>query len=466
MAPLSAWLARGVVAVLGADLGLRLGARTRANVGPAGVELRVEPGRAGAVIAVPPLGEVRLATHRGLLGLRATLLSIDTDRARELASNVDGPLSTNELLESFRAGAMADLRRAAARLAVRATASGIAGGAALAALTLRRPRDIGSATAISAGVLAASGAAAWASVRLGEALKKPELTGLLRETPRVLGDLPGIPRRVGRYRAQLSDLMRTTSRLHARLTALPDAPATDAIRLLHVSDLHLNPGGFDLIEALIAEYDVHAVLDTGDLVEWGTDAESRLLDRIAGFGVPYVFVRGNHDSRGTQAAVGRQPNAVVLDGAGQVEVAGVRLAGIGDPRFTPDKRTGDDHADPETVTAAGRVLAGSLAGGAADIALVHDPLSARPLAGVVPLVLAGHTHRRDARRIGDTLILVQGSTGGAGLRGVQADPPTPLTATVLYLSAGGRLLEAVDEVTVGGLGMTEVSVVRRRAEDL
>ena len=51
-------------------------------------------------------------------------------------------------------------------------------------------------------------------------------------------------------------------------------------------------------------------------------------------------------------------------------------------------------------------------------------------------------------------------TGGAGLRGLQGDYPKPLTCTVLYLDAGSGVLRAYDEITLGGLGETEVTVRR------
>ena len=57
--------------------------------------------------------------------------------------------------------------------------------------------------------------------------------------------------------------------------------------------------------------------------------------------MPYVFVRGNHDSRLTQAAVEQNRNAVVLDDA-VVVVKGLVIAGIGDPVFTPDDGTEPD----------------------------------------------------------------------------------------------------------------------------
>ncbi|MBQ1016799.1 hypothetical protein KBX71_02845 [Micromonospora sp. D93] len=61
-----------------------------------------------------------------------------------------------------------------------------------------------------------------------------------------------------------------------------------------------------------------------------------------------------------------------------------------------------------------------------------------PLDGAVPLVLAGHTHARQVRMLPArdgrevTRLAVQGSTGGAGLRGLEGDEPMPLALSVLY----------------------------------
>jgi hypothetical protein len=55
---------------------------------------------------------------------------------------------------------------------------------------------------------------------------------------------------------------------------------------------------------------------------------------------------------------------------------------------------------------------------------------------------------------------VEGSTGGAGLRGLQGEYPEPLTCTVLYLDRGTGELRAYDEITLGGLGETEVTIQR------
>ena len=99
--------------------------------------------------------------------------------------------------------------------------------------------------------------------------------------------------------------------------------------------------------------------------------------------------------------------------------------------------------------------------------MVHDLKQAPPLDGVVPLVLAGHPHERSVGRFDDgTLLMVQGSTGGAGLRGLEGEYPEPLTCTVLYLDPGTGQLQAYDEITLGGLGETEVRIGRVVVEPL
>ena len=173
------------------------------------------------------------------------------------------------------------------------------------------------------------------------------------------------------------------------------------------------------------------MIDTGDVVDWGTPAEEALPGQIGELGVPYVYVKGNHDSDGIARAVARQPNATVLDGHTEpVAVAGVTFVGMPDPRFTPDKTTGDDHAG-HRVTAAAEAFAGALrsAGTAAPTSRsCTRRRGGRKLAGIVPLVLCGDTHIRAARRFGDTVVLTQGTSGGSGLRGVQAEPTTPARA--------------------------------------
>ncbi|MGN6609277.1 MAG: metallophosphoesterase family protein [Jatrophihabitans sp.] len=451
-------LGRTLGGALGADLGLRLTPPTRGRVGPLEVEVALRPASSGVEVDLRPLGTARLATHGGPLGV--------TLRARDLDPAALAPLAAGAVAPQLAAWGH-DARPLAVRAAITAAAGATLGGVAAGALLTRRPRDAVSAGGVALALTLGAGARG-VLTRDASALRDPRLTGLLQQAPRILGDLRTAPQRLDRYRDQLTELLQTAAGVYERVAALPDAPPEDAIRLVHISDIHLSPLGLPLARAAVAQYGAHLVVDTGDLVDWGTPAERATLRPIADLGVPYVYVKGNHDSTGTAAAVAEQPNAVVLDGATTpVEVAGLRFVGLPDPRFTPDKTTGHDRAHDLPATAA-TAFAERLraAGTAADIALVHSPAAGRKLAGLVPLVLSGDTHVRAARALGGTLLLTQGTTGGAGLRGVQTDPPPPFALSVLHLDRRTKRLHTVDELTLDGLGGTGASVRRRRVGDL
>jgi hypothetical protein len=178
-------------------------------------------------------------------------------------------------------------------------------------------------------------------------------------------------------------------------------------------------------------------------------------------------------------------------------VDGLTIAGIGDPEFTPDKSTTEPAEDPASspLVAAGRQLADTIHGHGkrVDFAMVHDPAMASPLSGTVPLVLAGHLHHRDVSILPaptpapdasasdpsasgspspapspsstatapamSTRLMVEGSTGGAGLRGLQTDKPTPLELSVLYFDENHDL-KAFDDIQLGGTGESNVEMQR------
>jgi hypothetical protein len=55
--------------------------------------------------------------------------------------------------------------------------------------------------------------------------------------------------------------------------------------------------------------------------------------------------------------------------------------------------------------------------------------------------------------------MVEGSTGGAGLRGLEGDKATPLTLSVLYFDEHHDL-KAYDDIQLGGTGESNVEMQR------
>lgn len=449
------WAARIALALTGAVVAVLLFARISAPIGPFDATLSIRPGSGGAEVAVPPLGSLAVDVLDGPLRLDVQLERVDQVRAQALASD---PVRLAGVVDRV----TADLQDAVVRLVVITVVVAVLGAALVSWLVLRRRREPLIAAGLTGALLVGIGGVGAATWR-PEALSSPTYTGLLVNANSLIGSAEDIVARFDAYRASLTDLVANVGSLYSTISALPSPGVSDeTVTLLHVSDIHLNPAGFDLMAQVTRQFDVDGVLDTGDITDWGSPPENALIDSVGRLPVPYVFIRGNHDSAVTADRVAAQPNTTVLDDSA-VEIAGISIVGARDPRFTPDKSTGDDDAGPEVLVRSGERLADFVESLDAppDVALVHDPKQAPPLDGLAPVVLAGHTHERDVSELDDgTLLMVQGSTGGAGLRALEGEYPEPLTCTVLYFDGATGRLQAYDEITLGGLGESEVTIER------
>ena len=446
-----------VVALLAAGAAMTAWGAASREVGPLETRVGLVPALAGgARVAVPPLGRLEMPTHAGPLQVRATVTGIRPREARALAAN-DKP--GKALAEQI----AADSRDALAAAAARSVLVALAAGALVSGLVFRHRRDALLGAGAVAVVLAGSAGVAAATLQT-EALDEPRFEGLLAQAPALVGSA----RDFTAYSQRIAELTSNVSRVYAAVGRLPAPPDTDATRVLWVSDIHNNPQAFLVMRELVEQFDVAAIADTGDSTDLGTEVENRLLTPVGTFDVPYLWVRGNHDSKSvTQAFMAAQPNVVVLDDAAVVEVAGLRWAGTGDPLFTPTKRVEtESEKNAATLRRAGARVARAIdrSDEPVHVALVHEPLMADPLFGEVPLVLDGHVHERRSRFADGTLELTQGSSGGAGLRTLVGEAPLPLQMSILHFDRDSGALVAVDDVTVGGVGERSVTVERRSPE--
>jgi predicted MPP superfamily phosphohydrolase len=447
-----------LIALIGGWVGLVVGGRMDTTVGPLQARLSIVVAPTGdSVLAVPPLGQLSLDTHDGPFRLDAEVTRINESDARAIFND---PTQLSDLPETV----SADLRGALRILVIRAVLSAVAGALLLGLLVFRRQfRRTASSAGLALAVVAAGGAAGAATWN-PKAINEPRYEGLLASAPTMVGDARSIVTDFRRYERQLAKIVTNVSRLYDVTSTLPAySPSSSTIRVLFVSDLHLNPAAWGVIQSVTKQFDVNAVVDTGDISDHGLAAENVYLDPISTLGVPYVWVRGNHDSPATQLGVEAQDNAVVLDGDVR-EVAGLRFAGIGDPRFTPDKDTRDQPPTTgvkQTGLALGDLIRAQPADAPVDGALMHDPDGGAEVDGLVPLVLDGHFHRRDQIELPlGTLQFLQGSTGGSGLRALETDKPTPVQASVLYFDRDTRALQAWDDISLGGLGLASASIKR------
>ena len=432
-------LAALVVGAAGATLALLLAGRLRYPIGPFSVELLARPGLPVTQIALPPLGEIRAETHLAPLALRATLQSIDPGRLTALVR--ERSVESLVLLVE-RAGA--DAFRS---YAIRAWGIAVAGSAVAALIVFRRHRRAVIGAFVSGALfVTALGGVTWLTYR-PQAFQEPTYTGSLGLAPELIGPIRQAGERIAALRSELDRLVRGTVTAYGELTERP-APATDSTVVLHISDIHASPLGMDFAQQLAETFRADLVIDTGDITSFGSEFESAVLDRIPGFRIPYVFVRGNHDSSSAAVEIEDLPNGETLSGE-TIMVEGISIAGAAHPLFTPNQRP--RHTDEEIEAAldqAGTALADALAGEVPDVLAVHDDRMARPMAGRVPLVISGHFHRFSADVVDGTLFLRVGSTGAGGLDTFLVDEPLPLAAQVLYFDGLPARLIAVDRITL------------------
>ncbi|MFR9794667.1 metallophosphoesterase [Streptomyces sp. MS06] len=446
------------VVIVGAWLGLLIVGNVRTPVGPMDTTMTLRPSLTGGTkINVSPLGALQLDSHHAPLRLDVNVDRLDPVRSQAL---VDHP----DRFSGLQHEVTRDVEHGTRDLAVRSSVAVVAGATALGLAVYRRPRRALAAGGLALSLLAASAGMAYATWNPKSVLE-PKFSGLLSSAPSVVGNARNIVTEFNVYQQELARLVTNVTKLYDVTSTLPAyRPDPTTIRVLHVSDIHLNPASWKIIASLVQQYKVNVIVDSGDTMDHGTAAENGFLDPIQHLGAPYVWVRGNHDSRVTQRYLLGLQNVHVLDDGRAVTVAGVRFAGIGDPRFTPDRSVSPGGDAAERL--AGARLASALrdqqaAGAPVDVAVAHEPVAARETDGEVPLVLAGHIHheKTEIMRYG-TRLRVEGSTGGSGLRAVEGKYPDPIEASILYLDRTTHRLQAWDEIHLGGLGLTTAEVSR------
>lgn len=332
---------------------------------------------------------------------------------------------------------------------VLALASELAG--LLLGLALRRGRAVVAlAVALAVAVPTAAAGIAYATWD-ASAFREPTLRGSLIYAPHLIDVFSTRVARIQRLRDQAGKVASDLAAYYAPDRALASGGALPGtFRVLHITDLHLDPVGAELARSVARSYEVSVVVDTGDLPNLGAPAETSVFASLVDTSVPLVYVPGNHDSPASIDALKRLGVRVLKPGT--VKVRGLRIFGVPDPT----SRGFGIEPDAVAVAKAARVsfaqLTESIASGEAtpDLVAVHSPLMEAPFIGVVPLVLSGHTHVASRRVVRGTVLLNSGTLGG-----MPYDPEAsgrtvrPYSASVLYFTAlEPRRLIAIDRIDV------------------
>lgn len=438
-APLAVVAALGAVVAL---LSLGTTSRTSGEVGPGRVEVSARfrlPGR--TALLVPPLGTVSAATHRAPLSLRAQVVQLDVERLETLVvGDRPGIALRNE--------AGADVGPLARRLIVRSLVVSVLAGAVAGALVPRRRPATIAAGALGAGVVvAALLGAVWRDFE-PEAFQEARYDGALAQAPQIARTVRRHVEGFEAVRTRVDALGQQVASLYAATTTERVAASSGETLILHVSDLHSNPLGLEIVAELARQFRVDAVLDTGDITSFGASVEAEVARLIEQVPAPYYLVPGNHDSPTNRRTFNALESIEVLNGR-IARVGEVRILGVGDPNYTADNELTREEVEAGLIRQQPRIRA-LVAREQPDVLAVHNPRQGEAVAGEVPLVVAGHIHRRTFEELDGTIVVTSGSTGATGI-GSFATPDVERYEAQILRFVGSELV-AVDAVEMDGIG--------------
>lgn len=438
------------VGLVASALSLWLLPATASTLGPTTVELKGVVGGGQTTLQITPFGTLTARTHVAPLDVTATLKQVDFE-------SLGGQITSSRGRERLQAEIESQIPQMLARTALKELGAALVVGGILGAALFRHRRRgaglaAGTALITTLGLLGIT-ALTYDQDRFANA----HYSGSLEKARVVIETVSQNTETLDQARTRYQVAARRVSELMA-LLADPDLdPITQTTAILHISDIHANPIGFEIAQQLAREFHVAAVVDTGDLASSFLDTgelssfegpvDRLMVEGIEGLEVPYLFVPGNHDSPRLVDTVAGASNATVLSGQ-TATVGGIEILGWADPTYSTTPKPESEKAE-ERLDLVDEVAAAVLEE-SPDVLAVHDAVLATDALELVPLVISGHFHRRDLEELPETTVLTVGSTGATGLKSFTVDAALRYEAEVLYFDEG-RLV-AVDYVTLKGLG--------------
>jgi len=418
-----------------------------------GLELRLSleiSDRGLTEINIPPVGIVSANTHPIPMKLGVTLTNIDIDLLRQL---IEDPIEQAELLEVVIQDARWSIGVFAARMLLIAALGG-----AFAMLLLHRRNifDYLKAALMGFAIIAVLLTGIFYTYNIN-AFANPQYRGIVEAAPWMIEFVQEAFVRVD----QLGDQLRIIAdNLHELFEAVdtvkPVGEFADTIKVLHVSDIHNNPAAYDFIQEVAESFQVDLIIDSGDISDFGSPLEALLLERLNDFTIPYLFVAGNHDSPEIISAMEYIDNVVVINNE-IVNVKGFNIMGLHDPISASSEVLAPPPMNViiEYIQKAEIILEQAYI--TPDIFVVHHPYIAEEFVNRIPVLLHGHRHRVTVTSREESVIIDAGTTGAAGIRGLQSINEVPYSLVLLHFIREENELEvrnvlrAADVIKIYGL---------------
>ncbi|MFZ5897580.1 MAG: metallophosphoesterase family protein [Bacillota bacterium] len=408
-----------------------------------------------SVLELPPFGSLSASTHSGPLTFKVTLTEIEAEAFGDILM---GESAYHEVIDAVRS----DLEGMMPGFATRQVVLGGLGAAILVWLfwrmDWRRVLVAGLGGVFLTGALLAYSVYSFNM----DAFREPEYHGAVATASRILDLAQDLASRVQNIKENTGVVINNLQNLSGKVKSLALISSVDeknVTRVLLISDLHSNPVGFRFVGDIVKEFNVEYVIDAGDLTDFGSPLEVRSASEIRAFGVPYLFAPGNHDTPDVMRFVISLPNGRVLRGnperIGQLEVLGAPDS----LSFSSAVAAKSEQEEMEGLARQNEQLRKALDNGTVpDLLVTHDPRAALPLLGRVKVIVNGHTHRISCQKHGDTVILNPGTSGAAGIRGLNGRGDSSYSAIMTYWH--GKRLAYVDLIEYHALS-GRFSVERR-----
>lgn len=258
----------------------------------------------------------------------------------------------------------------------------------------RSLKVIGTATALAVAVPSLSAVTTYRSTNFA-AYEATSLLGTVRSNSGMLTDIQGQAQRATPY---VQNLLALSDALQREFVPA-EAAAEPGARFLLVSDIH-GMNYYPLIQQIVQDEAITAVIDSGDMLNFGRIQEGQLagmFTAIEELGVPYVFVRGNHDALNAQdesllRRLEQIPNVILLEPTAgeyvEANVDGVRIDGFNDWRYFAEV---NEDFGAQQAAAADRFATATQGWPLPDIRVSHQPYALAPL-DTGGLKVNGHMH--------------------------------------------------------------------------
>jgi predicted phosphodiesterase len=286
-----------------------------------------------------------------------------------------------------------------------------------------------------------------------KAFQNPEYHGALEAAPWMMGLAEQAFVQLDTLGDQLEIMAENFYLLFEKVNTLQTlGTAEGTLKVLHVSDYHNNQAALKFVSQVVRSFNVDFVIDTGDFTDYATPIEAKLLEFLKDIPVPYVFIAGNHDSPAIIKKISQFPQVQVLS-EGIIDIFGLRILGLHDPASLTNKISAPEAEIINEYQEKLLELWENNEENSPHILAVHNYQIGKILSGKIPIIVHGHDHQFKISEEDATIVIDAGTTGAAGIRGLQATKEIPYTVALLHFQKINEeyVLSAIDSIKIFNL---------------